>query len=99
MSKPVIPEIQKRYAICIGIDHYDASACMPDLRFAENDARALHELLLQHGFPPEHCRLLTGAEATLDAIQQALRDMVLTRPGKDDLVVFYFAGHGTLVSL
>ena len=99
MPKPVIPETQRRYAICIGINQYDASACMPDLRFAENDACALHKLLLQHGFLPEHSRLLTGTEATLDAIQQALRDIVLTRPGKDDLVVFYFAGHGTLVSL
>jgi hypothetical protein len=94
VTRPSIPETKNRYAICVGINQYAASAQVSDLRYAEQDAQALYTLLLQHGFEEENCRLLLGSEATLGAIYQALEGFVLTKPDRDDLVLFFFAGHG-----
>jgi hypothetical protein len=94
VTKPSIPETKNRYAICVGINQYAASAQVFDLRYAEQDAQALYTLLLQHGFEKANSRLLLGSEATLDAIYQALEEFVLTKPDRDDLVLFFFAGHG-----
>src|SRR5436309_2989315 len=79
MPKPPISETKGRYAICIGINRYDPMAQLPDLHYAENDACMLHTSLLQKGFAPEHCCLLIGTEATLEAIQDALETFVLTK--------------------
>jgi tetratricopeptide (TPR) repeat protein/uncharacterized caspase-like protein len=92
-------ETQNRYAICVGINRYQALADVTSLSFAENDAKALYDLLLHKGFDKEHCCLLLGSEATQVAIQDALRSILLTKARKDDLVVFYFAGHGLPISV
>jgi hypothetical protein len=98
MQKSVIVETQKRYAVCIGINHYVDSQGMPALRYAEKDAQAVYELLLQRGFAPENCRLLLGSQATQQAIHNALKSVMLDNPRKEDLVLFYFAGHGVPIS-
>ena len=99
MQKPAIVETKKHYAVCIGINQYVDSQEIPDLRYAEKDAQAVYDLLLQRGFAQEDCRLLLGPQATQQAIQDALKVVVLDNPRKDDLVLFYFAGHGMPISL
>ena len=99
MQKPVIVETKKRYAVCIGINHYRDSQDIPALRYAEKDAQAVYELILQRGFAQEDCRLLLGSQATQQAIHDALKTVVLDKPRKEDLVLFYFAGHGIPISL
>jgi len=84
---------ENRYAVCIGINKYQPSARLGTLSLAEGDAKAVHDLLGQSGFAPENLCLLLGEDATLDAINSALSTMILDRPGENDLVVFYFAGH------
>jgi tetratricopeptide (TPR) repeat protein len=84
---------ENRYAVCIGINKYQLSARLGTLSLAEGDAKAVHDLLGQSGFAPENLCLLLGEDATLDAINSALFTMILDRPGENDLVVFYFAGH------
>jgi hypothetical protein len=86
-------QTENRYAVCIGVNQYQPSARLGTLRFAEKDAKAVHDLLGQSGFAPENLCLLLGEDATLDAINSALSTMILDRPGENDLVVFYFAGH------
>jgi tetratricopeptide (TPR) repeat protein len=99
LQKPVIVETKKRYAVCIGINHYRDSQDIPTLRYAEKDAQAVYDLLLQRGFAQEDCRLLLGSQATQQAIHDALKTVVLDKPRKEDLVLFYFAGHGIPISL
>src|ERR1700680_4371689 len=91
-------ETDLRYALCIGINSYASSAQQLPLRYAENDAQAMYEVLLQRGFAQEHCRLLLGTEATTQAIQDALLELLLNKPKRNDLVLFYFAGHGVPIS-
>src|SRR5438874_553369 len=92
-------ETKNRYAICVGINRYHAQDQILPLRFAEQDAKDVHELLLAHGFDPQHTCLLLGEAATWEAIQHALTTLLLTKARKDDLVIFYFAGHGVPISI
>lgn len=94
MSELSRAETNNHYAVCIGINHYCPGSHLPALAYAKKDAEAVHALLLTMGFKPEHCCLLTGSSATLDAINSALRRLVLNTPQRNDLVVVYFAGHG-----
>jgi hypothetical protein len=84
---------ENRFSICIGINRYAPNAGLGELRFAEDDARAVDELLGQTGFASENRILLIGKAATLEAINVALSDNILDRPHENDLIVFYFAGH------
>jgi hypothetical protein len=68
------------------------TARLSTLRYAESDAQAMDCLLGQLGFEAGNRRLLVGTAATLDAVNEAL-SMIMDNPGKNDLVVFYFAGH------
>jgi hypothetical protein len=68
------------------------------LRYAEQDARKMHELLLQLGdFSPQDLRLLVGASA--GEAWKALREMerrvaaVSDQPGKRALFILYYSGH------
>jgi len=92
-------DTKNRYSVCVGINHYHVQDQMMPLRYAEQDAKDIHTLLLAHGFNQEHCCLLLGEEATWEAIQQALTTILLTKARKDDLVIFYFAGHGVPMSI
>ncbi len=85
---------ENRYAVCIGINVYAPSAGLSALRHAEDDARAMDIQLAQLGFTDDNRKLLLGKAATLEAINAALEECILDRPHENDLVLFYFAGHG-----
>jgi WD40 repeat protein len=89
----------RRYALIVGIDYYnDASHFIP-LPFAQADARALYELLIdpeRGGWLPEHVVYLEGTQVTRDELESQLRALLLIRAQSDDLVLFYFAGHAFL---
>src|SRR5512145_568823 len=90
---------ERRFAVCVGINAYLSSSGLSELRYAEADATAMDAVLDTLGFATENRRLLLGPDATLDAINAALDDVLLTRPSRNDLVVFYFAGHGVPITL
>jgi len=101
-SKLTIPVLQRkqapktRYAVVIGISHYRDSK-IPNLQFADRDAESVREFLLDPkggGVPSENLLFLENENATFAQIHSALFDF-LTKPGPDDLVIVYFAGHGT----
>ena len=83
----------QRHAVVIGISDY-ADQAIPDLKYAESDARAVYDTLTDPKvgrFPKSNVSLLLGKAATPQAIRAALGKFRTTRP--DDLVVIFYAGH------
>src|SRR6185295_10786154 len=84
----------KRVALLVGVNKY-LKPGLPDLSFAEADARAISEQLNADGF---RTTLLLGSEA---GDKQARRDNILAAArrmvqnlGKDDLALVMLSGHG-----
>src|SRR5437588_3360904 len=91
--------MEHRYALIVGIDNYNNTAHFIPLPFAQADARALYELLVdpeRGGWNPEDVIFLSGDVATRDEIESQLRELCLVRARPGDLVLFYFAGHAFL---
>ncbi|QDV91080.1 Serine/threonine-protein kinase pkn1 [Phycisphaerae bacterium RAS2] len=83
-----------RYAVVIGINTYQ-DATIPKLNYAEADARAIHQTLIDPqvgGIEPKNAVLLLGKDATTRNIRKALTDL-RTIP-KDATVFIFFSGHG-----
>lgn len=85
------------WAVVIGISRYqNAHKGIPNLRYADRDARAFYEFLKspQGGaFTDDHIMFLTDERATYGKVREALFDF-LRKPIKEDLVVIFYAGHG-----
>ncbi|MFC1525989.1 caspase domain-containing protein [Candidatus Latescibacterota bacterium] len=85
------------YALIVGVNDYSDER-ISDLRFAEPDAQAVMEALTdpQYGIVrPENVRMLTGSEATYRNVAMALEEQLVRKATKaEDMVFFYFAGHG-----
>jgi len=83
-----------RYALLIGITHYQA---LPSLPGSRNDIDLFKEVLTaQLGFFPEHVQLLVDAAATRKGILEALQNLV-HRAGPQDTVFIHFSGHGSQI--
>jgi hypothetical protein len=97
-----------RRALLIGINDYTASHLpvvgtpapnrdWPNLAGAVNDVNAMRELLpLLHAFESRDVAVLTDQSATRAAILAAAQQLA-ARAEKEDVVFFYFAGHGAQV--
>ncbi len=84
----------QRHAVIIGINDY-ADQAIPDLKYAESDAKAVYDTLTDPAigkFPKDNVTLLLGKDATPSVIKAALYK--LRGVGKDDLVVVFYSGHG-----
>jgi hypothetical protein len=96
---PPPPDLEEAYAprrvaLLVGLDAY-ADPALGDLRFAAKDASDLAEVLQSHragGF--DEVELLLGS-ADREAFWQAWRE-VTRRLHRDDTLLLYYAGHGTL---
>jgi uncharacterized caspase-like protein len=89
---------RQRWAVVVGVSDYQDPA-IPDLKYADDDARAVYDFLLSPaagmgGFDEEKVLLLIDEEATYSALRNALFTF-LKGPTDDDVVMVYFAGHGT----
>lgn len=85
----------KRWAIIVGISKYKYDRW--SLRYADRDAIELATLLqtpVGGGFDKDCVKTLINEEATTENLNKALRGF-LKKPGKDDLVLVYFACHGS----
>jgi hypothetical protein len=81
----------RRSALLIGINSYGPESGLAPLKYAEADAIALASLLEEKcGF---ETRTLLGIEATRDAIEENLFSA-----GQGDTFLFFFAGHGQMLS-
>lgn len=90
--------MSNRWAIIIGINGYHES--LGPLNFCANDAKLMHETLVSEccDFPSDNIVLLTDdqpkdRQPTFGNIHSWLGTW-LSRPGPNDLVLVYFAGHG-----
>ena len=92
-----MPAVPRGYALVVGVGEYRHLDASMQLLFAQSDAEAMYRVLISHeggAFPPENVRLLTGAQATLANVRQAVEEWLPSVAGPADRVVVYFAGHG-----
>jgi uncharacterized caspase-like protein len=85
-----------RWALVVGVSNYQDSR-IPALRYAAADAISLYEWLVSPKggrFTPSRVRLLTNQEATSGKIKESLFNW-LREALEEDLVVVFFAGHGS----
>jgi uncharacterized caspase-like protein len=81
--------------VVIGVSHYSDSQI--NLAYAARDAESMRDFLQDPnggGVPAANMKFLENEEATAANIRSALFTF-LNNPGPDDLVIVYFAGHGT----
>ncbi|HYN21229.1 MAG TPA: caspase family protein, partial [Thermoanaerobaculia bacterium] len=70
----------------------------PNLGGPVNDVEIMREMLiLLYGFAPQDIITLTDQRATRASILKALAEQLVEPAGKGDIVLFYFAGHGSQV--
>ncbi len=88
----------KRLGLIIGINNYQDTA-FQHLQFAENDARALAQWLVNSrggNWNPSDVQLLLGEQATSKLTETLIIQLCLSVADLDDLVLIYFAGHAFL---
>ena len=85
------------YALIIGINEYSDDR-ISDLRYAEPDAEAVRAALTHPDYGivrPENVHVLKSSQATYRQISMALEEQLVRKATKpEDVVFFYFAGHG-----
>ncbi|MCK4315032.1 MAG: caspase family protein, partial [Anaerolineae bacterium] len=84
------------WAVLVGVNEYEDSANYGQLQVCVKDVEAIHKQLVAGGFDPARIRLLTdqtGELPTKANILVALKAVAdATEP--DDLLLFYYSGHG-----
>ena len=80
---------EKSFAVIIGVNNYEK---WPALEFAVNDAKAVRRRLELTGF--EEITIIFDKEATQRRILTELFHELPQKVGRNDRVLFYFAGHG-----
>jgi uncharacterized caspase-like protein len=86
----------QHWAVIVGVSDY-ADSRIPSLRFAGADARAVYDWLVDPNggrYAPARVRLLLDREATATNIRDALFNW-LRQAIAEDVVLIYFAGHGS----
>jgi tetratricopeptide (TPR) repeat protein/uncharacterized caspase-like protein len=94
-------QVQKgnTYAVIVGISDYQSDG-ITKLRFANRDAQMFSDYLRSDAggkIPQENIRLLIDSAATNAAVYNSLSWLTETVQ-KNDLVYFYFSGHGDMES-
>jgi hypothetical protein len=100
-----------RRALLVGINDYTASTLAahpqtapapgrdwPNLGGAVNDVNTMRNMLIAlYGFDRNDIVTLTDQAATRDAILSTIEQRLVNPAAKDDVILFYFAGHGSQV--
>ncbi len=88
-----------KWALLVGINIYRNSGARPDfsnLAGCVNDVEDMKSLLLgTYDFPADHIQVLTDARATHAAIVDAFKNHLIANAQANDVVIFYFSGHGS----
>jgi hypothetical protein len=102
----------RRLALVIGIDDYSASRihrrydrrpaagrAWPTLRGAVRDAELMRDMLVERReFQRADIVLLTNQDATREAIVRNIEQHLIEPARKGDVLVFFYAGHGSQVA-
>lgn len=96
-EKPAPPPIElpqsKVWALVVGVASYDH---MPVLRYTDDDAYRFYAFLksLEGGaLPDDQVRVLIDEDATRESILSNMNEL-FGMAGPNDLIIFYFSGHG-----
>jgi hypothetical protein len=83
------------WAVVIGISKYKYSSLngLPNLIFADDDAKAFARTLKNLGWSESHIKLLLNETATQRNIMIALESW-LTKAGPNDQIILFWSGHG-----
>ncbi|MBE9059878.1 caspase family protein [cf. Phormidesmis sp. LEGE 11477] len=84
------------YALLVGINQYDARSRVPHLRGCVNDIQGIQSYLEGRVAADDfdlHLQVLTDSQATRQGIIDGFRRH-LSQAKRDDVVLFYYAGHG-----
>ncbi len=87
--------MSRRLGLIIGINQYQHAAFKP-LQFAENDAKALAQWLVNArggNWVPSDLQLVLGSQATYELAASLFMQICVNEAEPDDLVFIYFAGH------
>ncbi|HTF08958.1 MAG TPA: diguanylate phosphodiesterase, partial [Asanoa sp.] len=90
-----MPMDGRRTAVVIGVNRSGADVALPSLRYAESDARAVHEVLTDPDtgtFEPANAFLRIGDKADAWSLRSLLRTIAIESARSDTLLI-YFAGH------
>ena len=85
------------YALLIGVSKYQRPELA--LQYAHADATTFAQLLQSPrggGLPANNVLLLTDAQATTAAVRNGFQDFLKRRATKNDTVIIFVAGHGTV---
>ncbi|MBI5858670.1 MAG: caspase family protein [Sphingobacteriales bacterium] len=85
-------QAQTKRALIIAIGNYPAESGWDYLNCL-NDVPVIQGALLKQNFLPANITVLTDAQATRKGIIDAL-DQLISKSGKDDIVVFHVSSHG-----
>jgi tetratricopeptide (TPR) repeat protein len=88
-----------RWAVVIGVSSYQHLPPAAQLHFAHRDADDFATFLRSFeggALPGDHIRLLTDQQATLAQVRAALHTWLVDSARPEDIVYFFFAGHGVL---
>ncbi len=88
----------KKYALVVGISKFaNHAGGLNDLKYANADAQAIARFLQTPAggrFRAENLLLLVNEQATLAALQSAMKNFIV-RAGPDDLLLIFLASHGS----
>ena len=93
---PQGPTTSQHWAVIIGVSDYDDSR-IPSLRYATADAQAFYNWLTSPDggrYPPSRVKLMVNEQATGRNIKEALF-VWLKQAIQEDMVIIFFAGHGS----
>ena len=91
------PTMPRGYAVVVGVGEYRNLDESRQLLYSQSDAEAMYRVLISPeggAFSAENVRLLTGSQATLANIRQAVEEWLPSVATPADRVIVYFAGHG-----
>lgn len=81
-----------KYAILIAVENY-ADPNIDTVTYAQRDAEEFSKVLALHGFNTSEQTFLINSQATKGVVESKVRKVV-KRLRKDDVLYFYYAGHG-----
>lgn len=91
----------RRLALIVGVGQYKSTR-IDNLKGPPNDAQQMYDLLTGskgpgYGFPKENVCLLVDEAATTEKVKEMFERLLVqgARKGKNDVAVFYYAGHGS----
>ncbi len=92
------PYINNGWAVIVGIaDYSPPGPGGPDLSYSDDDAIDFYNKLIEWGWDSSRIHLLLNSDATKTNIISQV-EWLVSNVQPDDLVIFFFSGHGTYIT-